>query len=126
VRAIPPGCGRVGRGAAQLYSCFWITRWTVAEPPAIDPPDFRSARRIPAPVRVRGWRIRALLSLAAVVPDAPVAARRVHLSQGTVGDNLAAIAIKLEVPTRAEARRMAQEQGWLRLSSGRPAGAEAQ
>jgi two-component system response regulator DesR len=47
--------------------------------------------------------------------DTPVAvvARRVHLSQGTVRNHLAAITAKLAVPTRAEAYRTAQEQGWL-------------
>jgi two-component system, NarL family, response regulator DesR len=48
-------------------------------------------------------------------PDAPVpaVARRVHLSQGTVRNHLAAITAKLEVPTRSDAWRTAQEQGWL-------------
>jgi two-component system, NarL family, response regulator DesR len=47
--------------------------------------------------------------------DTPVSvvARRVHLSQGTVRNHLAAITAKLAVATRAEAYRTAQEQGWL-------------
>jgi two-component system, NarL family, response regulator DesR len=47
--------------------------------------------------------------------DTPVAAvaRRVHLSQGTVRNHLAAITAKLAAPTRAEAYRTAAEQGWL-------------
>jgi two-component system response regulator DesR len=51
----------------------------------------------------------------ALAADTPVAvvARRVHLSQGTVRNHLAAITAKLAVPTRAEAYRLAQEQGWL-------------
>jgi two-component system response regulator DesR len=53
--------------------------------------------------------------LRAAGSDTPVAvvARRVHLSQGTVRNHLAAIATKLAVPTRAEAYRQAQEHGWL-------------
>jgi two-component system response regulator DesR len=42
-----------------------------------------------------------------------VVARRVHLSQGTVRNHLAAITAKLAVPTRGEAYRLAREQGWL-------------
>jgi two-component system response regulator DesR len=47
--------------------------------------------------------------------DTPVSvvARRVHLSQGTVRNHLAAITAKLAVAGRAEAYRTAQEQGWL-------------
>jgi two-component system, NarL family, response regulator DesR len=47
--------------------------------------------------------------------DTPVSvvARRLHLSQGTVRNHLAAITAKLAVPTRGEAYRTAQEQGWL-------------
>jgi two-component system response regulator DesR len=53
--------------------------------------------------------------LRAAGPDTPVSAvaRRVHLSQGTVRNHLAAITAKLAVPTRAEAYRMAQDQGWI-------------
>ena len=53
--------------------------------------------------------------LRAAGADTPVSAvaRRVHLSQGTVRNHLAAITAKLAVPTRAEAYHMAQEQGWL-------------
>ena len=53
--------------------------------------------------------------LRAAALDTPVStvARRVRLSQGTVRNHLAAITAKLAVPTRAEAHRLAQEQGWL-------------
>jgi two-component system, NarL family, response regulator DesR len=53
--------------------------------------------------------------LRAAGPDTPVAAvaRRIHLSQGTVRNHLAAITAKLAVPSRAEAYRTAQDEGWL-------------
>lgn len=48
-------------------------------------------------------------------PDVPVAvlARRIHLSQGTVRNHLAAITAKLATSSRAQAYRTAQDQGWL-------------
>ncbi len=53
--------------------------------------------------------------LRAAEHDTPVAlvARRLHLSQGTVRNHLAAILAKLAVPGRAEAIRKAREAGWL-------------
>jgi two-component system, NarL family, response regulator DesR len=47
--------------------------------------------------------------------DTPVAviARRMHLSQGTVRNYLAAVVTKLGVGSRAEAYRVAYENGWL-------------
>jgi len=47
--------------------------------------------------------------------DTPVAviARRTHLSNGTVRNYLAAVVTKLGVATRAEAFRMAHDNGWL-------------
>jgi hypothetical protein len=64
-------------------------------------------------------------ALAAAGADTPVAvvARRVHLSQGTVRNHLAAIATKLAVP---DARRGLPDGPGARLALGGPGGAEAQ
>lgn len=47
--------------------------------------------------------------------DTPAAevARRTHLSTGTVRNYLAAVVTKLGVSGRAEAFRLAQQNGWL-------------
>jgi two-component system response regulator DesR len=47
--------------------------------------------------------------------DTPISAvaRRVHLSQGTVRNHLAAITAKLGAGSRAEAHATAREEGWL-------------
>ncbi len=47
--------------------------------------------------------------------DTPVAviARRTHLSSGTVRNYLAAVVTKLGVASRAEAVRVAHDNGWL-------------
>ncbi len=54
-----------------------------------------------------------VLRAAGLDTPVPAVARRVHLSQGTVRNHLAAIATKLGVPSRAEAYRTALDEGWL-------------
>lgn len=53
--------------------------------------------------------------LHAAGPDRPVAevARRLYLSAGTVRNHLAAASAKLEARSRADAHRIARENGWI-------------
>ena len=54
-----------------------------------------------------------VLELAAGGAPVEEIAVRAHLSPGTVRNHLSAVTAKLGVPTRAEAHRLAQENGWL-------------
>ncbi|MEV0582618.1 response regulator transcription factor [Nonomuraea sp. NPDC050310] len=54
-----------------------------------------------------------VLRLAEFDTPVTVIARRTHLSAGTVRNHLSAIVAKLGVPGRAEAIRLARENGWL-------------